>query len=101
MASKTSRIPKQVSSSGRSTITIGRDPEFEAIIDDTTFSAGVATVNVGLRGRQSASDSDLPAVHVSDIGGSSVTSPQTVTVTTTQVLPGTGFRVNEKLHDGK
>lgn len=95
MASKTSCIQKQTTL-GNTKIIVGRDPEFEAIIDDKSSSAGVATGSGVLNATQTASNSISPAVHVPSTGAPSVIRPLTVTVTTTQDLPGTGFRVKAK-----
>lgn len=86
MASKTSCIPKPTSS-GNTKTTVGRDPEFEAIIDNAS-SARVAP------GSGVASKLFDPAVHISSVGAPSVTRPLNARVTTTEDLPGTGFRVN-------
>lgn len=96
MASKTSCIPKPAwsESKSNSTIKVGRDPEFEAIIDDRASSEDAA--NVGLNHRQRASDSVLPALGDLNTDGLSVRRPVAVTITTTQPLSGTGFRVNAK-----
>jgi hypothetical protein len=93
MASKTSCIPKPTNSDQYFTTRVGRDPEFEAIIDDKTSGAGVATSSGVSNATQTASNSISAAVHVPSTGAPSVTRPLFVTVTTTQDLPGTGFRV--------
>lgn len=96
MASKTSCIPKPSTSRGGTTITVGRDPEFEAIIDRNTSSAGVATGSEVSNATQTASNSVNPAVYIPGTDAPSATRPLNVTVTTTQDLPGTGFRVKAK-----
>ena len=63
---------------GRTTFTVGQDPEFEAIIDDKASGRSI---------------SNGPLVHNPSTGSPT---PPTVTVTTTQELPGTSFRVNGK-----
>ena len=95
MASKASCIPKPISGSNE-TIEVGRDPEFEAIIDDRASSAGVAAGDVGTNARQAASNSLQPAADIPNTDGPSETAPSavTVTVTETRALPGTAFRVN-------
>lgn len=93
MASKTSCIPKP-KDIGNTTTTVGRDPEFEAIIDDKASGTGVAAHNGVSNPTQRASNSIGSAVHIPSICAPSGTRPQNVTVTTTQDLPGTGFRVN-------
>ncbi|MCJ1478093.1 hypothetical protein MMC13_006768 [Lambiella insularis] len=70
MASKTSCIPKLENRN----MTVGRDPEFEAIIDENA--------------EQKASSSS------SSTGAFDWTSLPPFTVTTSQALPGTGFKVN-------
>lgn len=93
MASKTSCIPKP-KDTGNCTTTVGRDPEFEAIIDEKASGTGVAACNGVSNSTQRASNSIGSVVHVPSICAPSVTKPQNVTVTTTQDLPGTWFRVN-------
>ncbi len=95
MASKTSCIPKPKSGSD-TTITAGWDPEFEAIIVDQKPDAGVATGSGVSNATQRTSVSTNPAVSVPNTGDPNVTEPLTITVTTTQDLPGAGFRVNAK-----
>ena len=95
MASKTSCIPKPTSPS-RSTIRVGRDPEFEAIVDDKASGADVATDSGALNVRQRASLIVSPAATLANTEDTSITRPFMVLVTTTQDLSGTGFRVNAK-----
>ena len=96
MASKTSCIPEPTTSGGNTTITVGRDPEFEAVIDDKASGAGVATGSGVSNAIQTASESIRPAVPIPSIDAPSVTRPPNTTVTSTQDLPGTGFRVNSE-----
>ena len=95
MASKTSCIPRPASED-RTTITVGQDPEFEAIIDDKASGRAAATLSEVSHAPQTASTSNSPPVHNPSTGSPSTTTPPTVTVTTTQELPGTSFRVNGK-----
>ena len=93
MASKTSCIPKPTASKSMS-IKVGRDPEFEAIIDGKKCGAN------------SAIDSSIPSAspivfesisQVSNVpsrGTPSMEITPIVKVRTTQELQGTGFRVN-------
>ena len=88
MASKTSCIPKPTTTS-RSTISVGRDPEFEAI---EASGADVATDSGGLNVRQRESLTISPAATFATTEDTSIT--RSWIVTTSQSLPGTGFRVN-------
>ena len=95
MASKTSCIPKPPRPSGsNSSICVGRDPEFEAIVDDKASGADVATGSEALNARQRASLTVSPAATLTNTEDVSIPIPGIVLVTTTQGLPGTGFRVN-------
>ena len=99
MASKTSCIPKPIRPAGsnsNSSIRVGRDPEFEAIIDDKASGADIATNSGALNARQGASLTVSPATTLTNTEDTSTTGSTTVLVTTTQHLPGTGFRVNGK-----
>ena len=96
MASKTSCIPKPTSRSRHTTIDVGQDPEFEAIIDDKASGADVATDSGALNMRQRASLTISQAATLANTEDISITRPYIVLVTTTQDLPGTGFRVNGK-----
>ena len=89
MASKTSCIPKP-SRDNNTTTTVGQDPEFEAIIDDKEIGAGTAIGSAVSNAKQTASNSISPALQIPSIGA------PCMTITTTQDLPGTGFRVNDK-----
>ena len=95
MASKTSCIPKPPKpSDSHCSISVRRDPEFEAIIDDKASGADVATGSGALDARQRASLILSPAATLTNTEDTSITIPGIVLVTTTQGLPGTGFRVN-------
>lgn len=94
MASKTSCIPKPESSGGDSTTYVGRDPEFEAIIDEKSSDAEIATGSQVADVTRPESNQTGLAVHSPRTGAPSVTRPLGVTVTTTRGLSGTGFRVN-------
>ena len=93
MASKTSCIPKPASS-GHERITVGRDPEFEAIIDERTSSADGTIDSRAMHATPMTIDSISPAVNVPSTGTVSGAGSPTIKITTTQDLPGTGFRVN-------
>jgi hypothetical protein len=92
MASKTSCIPKP-SNSGGTTTTVGRDPEFEAIIERTSGGA-TATGNEISNAVQSESQSNAPPVLDSSTEALDRTHRPSFTVTTSQALPGTGFKAN-------
>jgi hypothetical protein len=91
MASKTSCIPKP-RISGRTTTAVGRDPEFEAIIDERTCSGATATGNEISNAVQSESRSNAPSVIDSGTEALDRTRCPFFTVTTSQALPGTGFK---------
>jgi hypothetical protein len=91
MASKTSCIPKPRNSGGTR---VGRDPEFEAIIDERTSSGATATGNEISNAVQSESRSNAPPVLDSSTEALDRTYRPSFTVTTSQALPGTGFKAN-------
>ena len=93
MASKTSCIPKPRNSGGTTT-TVGRDPEFEAIIDERTSGGATATGNEISNAVQSESRSNAPRVLDSSTEALDRTHRPSFTVTTSQALPGTGFKAN-------
>jgi hypothetical protein len=93
MASKTSCIPKP-KNSGDTKIVVGRDPEFEAIIDERTSSGATATGNEISNAVQSESRSNAPPVLDSSTEALDRTHRPSFTVTTSQALPGTGFKAN-------
>jgi hypothetical protein len=90
MASKTSCIPKPRDSGGTTTV-VGRDPEFEAIIDERTSSGATATGN---EISNAESRSNAPPVLDSSTEALDRTHRPSFTVTTSQALPGTGFKAN-------
>jgi hypothetical protein len=93
MASKTSCIPKPKNSGGTTT-TVGRDPEFEAIIDERTSGGATATGNEISNAVQSESRPNAPPVLDSSTEALDRTHRPSFTVTTSQALPGTGFKAN-------
>ena len=93
MASKTSCIPKPTNS-GRKSTSVGRDPEFEAIVDERTSDGTTATGSKVSSCIQLTSRSNVPVVLDPSTGTLDPTSLPTFTVTTTQALPGTGFKAN-------
>ena len=95
MASKTSCIPKP-QTSGNTTTTVGRDPEFEAIIDETTSSGPITPSRKAWSARQAVCASNIQAVPEPSTENLDQTSQLTITVTTSQALAGTGFKANEK-----
>ena len=95
MASKTSCIPEPTSTSNMH-IRVGQDPEFEAIVDGNASGADNAIGSGAFNARQRASLIISPAAILANTEDTSMARPMTVCVTTTQDLPGTGFRVNGK-----
>ena len=95
MASKTSCLPKP-KSSGDTTTTVGRDPEFEAIVDERMSARTADTSSQVWNTIQSVSRSVVQSVHDPSTGALDETSPLTFKVTTSQDLPGTGFKANGK-----
>lgn len=93
MASKTSCIPKP-KRSGDATITVGRDPEFEAIIDRRVLDQAANDGRCNLT-EETSKSRGLIAYSLRTTNTSSP-SPQATVITTTQDLPGTDFHVNGK-----
>ena len=95
MASKTSCIPKPARRSD-ATVTVGRDPEFEAIIDGKASCAGGVADSAVSSATPTALELISSGVDIPSTCAPSITGPSTVQVTTTQDLPNTGFIVNGK-----
>lgn len=93
MASKTSCKPKP-KKSGDTTTMVGRDPEFEAIIDRRALDQAAHDGRPNLT-EETHISRGLPAYSLRT-GNTSRPSPQATVVTTTQDLPGTDFYVNGK-----
>ena len=96
MASKTSCIPKPKNPGGGTTIRVGRDPEFEAITFDMT-TGGVTAAGMGVPDvAQLELRPHVPPVLNSGTLALVNTPHPAFQVTTSEVLPGTGFRANDK-----
>lgn len=93
MASKTSCIPKPSNTRGSVTVTVGRDPEFEAIIYEKASSQATAT-NADVSNNTQVVSPNIPPVHNLSTRSPNVANSLTIKVTTTAPLPDTGFRVN-------
>lgn len=91
MSSKTSCIPKPTSTGGE-TVKVGRDPEFEAIIDRNASGAGFTT-RKSITTRTKSRQISARAQRLSKASSGS-TDPTNTIVTESQDLPGTGFCVN-------
>ena len=93
MSSKTSCIPKP-RTSGNESITVGRDPEFEAIKDQKASDAAATTGSGTLVKLLASSSRRITIAQKADTNPSETTKDNTTVVTTSQELAGTGFCVN-------
>jgi hypothetical protein len=93
MASKTSCIPKPSNTPSGDTITVGRDPEFEAIIYEKE-SSQATTTNADVSNNTQVVSPNIPPVHNLSTRSPNVANSLIIEVTTTAPLPDTGFRAN-------